>query len=149
MDMTSKNERGRVIAAIVLSVSGVIFVLVLRVLEFVGETAFSSLVAFFCLVGVAVAFINRFDTIALGVTGLNAKLAKIETTKNEIAELARLTVDFVLLETEHMVSIQSRDETEKERLATINRLLEITGGEDSPVVARLHRREQSSPKPDD
>ncbi len=78
------NGTGRIIGGVIVASIGVFGSFKLKVCSQIGETAFVSLVVFFCVLGLFIAFIHRFESFTLGITGLSAKLAQIESTRQEV-----------------------------------------------------------------
>lgn len=139
----SKKKSGittaRIIGATSITIAGVALSLGLKTYNHLGEASFASLLAFFPALGVFIAFLDKFESVAFGLTGINAKLRKIEDTKNEVTELARLTVEFVLLQTEHTLTL-SAPESNPELDKTISRILELTDGDNTEIVRRFNLR---------
>ena len=129
----------RMIGATILTVAGVSLAFGLKTYNHLGETSFASLLAFFPTLSVFIAFLDKFESVAFGLTGVNAKLRKIEDTKNEVSELARLTVEFVLLQTEHTLPLGA-PESNTDLDKTISRILALTDGDNTEIVRRFNLR---------
>jgi len=142
----SKKKSGianaRIIGATILAAIGVTLSFILKTHNHLGETSFASLLAFFPTLGVFIAFLDKFESVAFGLTGVNAKLRKMEDTKNEVSELARLTVEFVLLQTEHTLTFGA-PESNPDLDKTISRILELTDGDDNEIVRRYKLKNEN------